>query len=68
MKAYVLTTGAVFGLITMAHIARVFAEGPHLATDPVFILLTIATAALCFWACWLLCLAPRARETVTRRG
>jgi hypothetical protein len=68
VKAYVVTTGAVFGLITMAHIARVFAEGPHLAMDPVFVLLTIATACLCFWACWLLWLSPRARETVTRRG
>jgi hypothetical protein len=50
MKAYVVTTGVVFGLLTLAHIARVFAEGPHLATDPWFVLITIAAAALCFWA------------------
>jgi hypothetical protein len=50
MKAYVITTGAVFGLLTLAHIARVFAEGPHLATDPFFVVITIAAAALCFWA------------------
>jgi hypothetical protein len=62
MKAYVITTGAVFGMITMAHIARVFAEGPHLAANPLFILLTVATAALCFWACYLLWLSPRARD------
>jgi hypothetical protein len=54
MKAYVLVTGVIFGLITLAHIARMFAEGSHLATDPVFILLTIASAVLCFWACYLL--------------
>jgi hypothetical protein len=50
MKAYVMTTGAVFGLITLAHILRVFAEGPRLATDPFFVLLTVLSTALCLWA------------------
>jgi hypothetical protein len=50
MKAYLITTGTVFGLITLAHMWRVLAEGPHLATAPVFVLLTVAAAALCFWA------------------
>jgi hypothetical protein len=50
MKAYVITTGAVFGLLTLAHVARVFAEGTHLATNPSFVLITVAAAALCFWA------------------
>ena len=54
MKAYVLATGAIFGLITLAHIAGMFAEGSHLATDPWFLLLTVVAAALCFWACYLL--------------
>ena len=44
MKAYVMTTGAIFGLITLAHLLRVMAEGPRLATDPFFILLTVAAA------------------------
>ena len=56
MKAYLITTGTVFGLITLAHIWRVFVEGPHLATDPVFVLLTVAAVALCVWAwCLLKC-------------
>ncbi len=50
MKAYLITTGTVFGLVTLAHIWRVFVEGPRLAKEPVFILLTILAAALCFWA------------------
>ena len=50
LKNYVITTGAVFGLLTLAHIARVVAEGPHLATDPSFVLITVAAAGLCFWA------------------
>jgi len=49
MKAYLITTGAVFGLITLAHIWRLFAER-HLASDPWFIVLTVATAALSLWA------------------
>jgi hypothetical protein len=59
MKAYVITTGAVFGLLTLAHIWRVLAEGPNLATDPSFVLITVAAAALCFWAWRLLRLSSR---------
>ncbi len=59
MKAYLITTGIVFGLITMAHIWRGFAEGSHLATDSVFILLTVLSAVLCFWAFRLLKLSSR---------
>jgi hypothetical protein len=51
MKAYLITTGAIFGLITLAHVWRIIAESPsHLARDPWFILLTIIAAALCLWA------------------
>jgi protein-S-isoprenylcysteine O-methyltransferase Ste14 len=50
MKAYVRTSGAIFGLLTVAHILRVIAEGPHLAADPWYVLITVAAAALCLWA------------------
>ena len=59
MKAYVITTGTIFGLLTLAHIWRVFAENPHLATDPLFVLITLAAAALCLWAWRLLRLSSR---------
>jgi hypothetical protein len=59
MKAYVMTTGAVFGLITIAHILRIIAEGPHLVTDPWYALLTVAAGALCLWAWRLLRLTTR---------
>jgi protein-S-isoprenylcysteine O-methyltransferase Ste14 len=49
MKAYVITTGAVFGLLTLAHICRVFVE-PNLAKEPWFILFTLLALALCLWA------------------
>jgi hypothetical protein len=50
MKAYVITTGVIFGLITVAHLLRFVTEGSRLATEPVFILLTFLSAALCVWA------------------
>ena len=34
MKAYLVTTGSIFGLIVLAHILRIIEEGQHLARDP----------------------------------
>ena len=59
MKAYVITTGAVFGLLVVAHIWRAIEEGPRLAKDPFYIVITIASAALCFWAWRVLRQMPR---------
>jgi len=50
MKTYVITTGVVFALLTLAHVLRVIQEGSQLARDPVFILMTFASAALAIWA------------------
>ncbi len=50
MKAYIMTTGALFGLITVAHVLRMISEGAELATDPFYALLTLAAAALSYWA------------------
>jgi hypothetical protein len=50
MRAYVMTTGSVFGLLTVVHIWRAIAEGSHLATNPWYILITVAAAALSLWA------------------
>ncbi len=50
MKAYVMTTGIVFGLMFAAHILRAVAEGPGIVKNPVFDLITLAAAALALWA------------------
>lgn len=50
MKAYLITTGTIFGLITIAHIARIILENPGLAKDPWYIFLTLLAAAICVWA------------------
>jgi hypothetical protein len=49
MRAYVIATGVVFGLITLAHIWRIAVE-PQLATEPWFLLMTVVSAALCVGA------------------
>ncbi len=59
MKAYVITTGVVFGLLTLVHVWRAIEEGPQLAAEPWYILITAAAAALCLWALWLLRRRPR---------
>ena len=61
MKAYLLTTGTVFGLLTLVHVWRAIAESTLLSSDPWFILITVLSAALCVWAFRLLRLSARAR-------
>lgn len=58
MKAYLMTTGTLFGMLTIVHLWRAIEEWPHLATDPWYILITIAAAALCGWAWRLLRVRP----------
>ena len=54
MKAYLVITGTVFGLIAVMHFLRSMAEWHLLATDPWYFLgmaaLGVLAAALCVWA------------------
>jgi hypothetical protein len=50
MKAFLVATGTIFGLLTLAHVARVIDEGPHLLRDPWWVLVTLAAAVMCLWA------------------
>lgn len=59
MKAYLVTTGVVFGLITMAHIVRIVMEGSHLLKEPLYVILTLVAAGLSVWAWRLLRVASR---------
>jgi len=52
MKAYVIASGGVFTLVTIAHIVRIFSEGRHSLTEPVFLFFTLIVAGLSVWA-WL---------------
>ena len=59
-----MTTGSIFGLIALAHLARTVAESQRLSSDPWFYLegpgLGLAAAALSLWAWRLLWRAARA--------
>jgi hypothetical protein len=53
MKAYLITTGTLFGLLAVAHVWRVIAEWPALVTDPGAAVeggIGVVAAALCVWA------------------
>jgi hypothetical protein len=54
MKAYIVTTGAAFGLLALAHIARMFEEGAHLIGEQVFLATTVGSVSVCVWAIILL--------------
>lgn len=49
MRAYVMTTGVIFGLLVIAHIWRMVVEG-HLAKQPEYIVITLIAALLSLWA------------------
>jgi len=61
MKAYVITTGVLFGLLTIAHVLRIVQENAGLGRDPFYVLLTVATAVLCMWAFYLVRPSSKAR-------
>jgi hypothetical protein len=54
MKAYLLTTGGLFALLAVAHLARTIADSSRLTTDPGFLIegpgLGILAAAIALWA------------------
>jgi hypothetical protein len=54
VKPYIITTGTLFGLVAVAHVARTVAEWSRLATDPWFIVegpgLGVFAGAIAVWA------------------
>jgi hypothetical protein len=50
MKAYIVTTGVAFALLALAHLARIFEEGAHLITEPIFLATTVGSVGMCVWA------------------
>ena len=49
MRAYLVSTGSLFGLIALVHVWRMIVE-PHVATHAWYVPLTLAAAALSAWA------------------
>ncbi|HET7537374.1 MAG TPA: hypothetical protein VFJ90_13025 [Candidatus Didemnitutus sp.] len=59
MKAYLLTTGIVFVLIAIAHVARLVEEGTHPLQQPAFLLSSALSIGLAVWAWRLFRQLPR---------
>jgi len=59
MKTYLTLTAILFGLLTVVHFWRMLVERETLAKDPWFLIITLVSAALCFWAVRLLVVARR---------
>ena len=59
MKAYLVTTGFAFGLLTLVHVWRLLVEGTAMLRDPFWVLVTLLSASLCAWACRLIWLGER---------
>jgi len=49
VKTYVLVTGILFALLTLAHVWRMIVER-NLATDPWYLGITAAAAIMSLWA------------------
>ena len=54
MKAYLATTGAVFGILTILHVWRFVAEGGGPGREPWFIFISLVAAAFAVWSGMLL--------------
>jgi hypothetical protein len=63
MKAYLITTGAIFGLLAAAHLLRTIEEWRLMPTDPWLVLsgpgIGVVAASLAVWAWRLLRLPAR---------
>ena len=53
MKAYVITSAVLFGLLTVVHLLQIVMES-HLATEPAYFLITLVSAALSVWGWYVL--------------
>jgi len=54
MRSYLIVTACIFALLVVAHVARLFLEGPGVLRQPVFLTATLCAIGLFAWACYLL--------------
>jgi len=63
MQAYVVTTGLMFALLVVAHIARLAVEGPAALHSPIFLLASFLSIGMLVWS--VLVLVRLARRPAT---
>lgn len=54
MRAYVATTGIIFGLLVPVHVWRAVVEDFRPFTEPAFVLITLLALGLFAWSVYLL--------------
>ena len=59
MRAYVIVTAVIFGLLTLVHLWRVAAESASLAHQPEYVVITALSALLCAWGIRVLVRQPQ---------
>jgi len=50
----VIAAGIIFGLIFIAHLARIFAEGAGILREPIFVATSLLSLGMALWAVVLL--------------
>jgi hypothetical protein len=61
MRAYVIVTAVIFGLLTVMHIWRMAVESAELAHQPPYVAIIVLSALLCAWGVWVLVRQPQTR-------
>jgi hypothetical protein len=54
MRTYVLISGAIFAVLVIAHVVRLYFEGVSVALEPAFVISTIFGVVMSVWAWYLL--------------
>ena len=50
MKGYIVTSGVIFALLALSHVARLVLESWRLTREPEYVAITAAAAAMAVWA------------------
>jgi len=50
MRGYILTSGVIFALLALSHVARIVMESWSLAQRPEFVGISLVAAAMAVWA------------------
>jgi hypothetical protein len=50
MRAYIMTTGALFGLLALVHLWRMLGPERALASEPWYLGITLVAGAMSLWA------------------
>lgn len=63
VRAYIATTGAIFALLALSHVARVVVEGLYVLKEPIFVLTTLVSVGATVWAVVLFKMSRRLRAS-----